>query len=136
MKNAYYLQRSDDSQVWEQVDEHVWNNSSKVVQKDGVTNRYSGNGVVIKDGKIEIVGVMTEKDVGIICRFLSIRVESGSHHNGGFLQSPEFVKIKRGKNPVVHEIGSKAPEPVIEQFRSAIQPGQKIMGVSPTFRAA
>jgi len=108
MKAAFYLQRADETQVWEQVDEYVWDNATKVVMKDGASPRYSGNGVIIKDNRIEILGLMTEKDVGIICRFLNIRAESGTHPNG-FLQNPEYVKIKRGKNATVHELGSKIP---------------------------
>jgi hypothetical protein len=103
----FYLQTAADSKVWESVDEYVFKHYAKAVLPTG-EKRYSGNRIWTTEGKLNLAltGVDTN-DLGIIARFLSVRVDQGTIP-GGYVRSPEFVKLAFQQNRVVlHEIGGE-----------------------------
>ena len=134
-KVTYFLQRADDRQVWEEVDQHVWDNVSKVVMKDSTTPRYTGNGIIKTDDKIDIRASLDVKELGIVCRFLNVQPEREARRDG-FHQTPDYVKIRRGKNASVYEIGSAeaTKKEVVSEER--VQVPAQIMGVNVERRAS
>lgn len=105
-QTRYLLQRADERKVWEEVDEYVYRHHQKAVLPNG-DPRYSGNRILkLADGTTDLtLEGMDSTDLGIITRFLGVRVEQGSVP-GGFVRTPEFVKMILQQNRVVlHEIG-------------------------------
>lgn len=102
----FFLERADKT-GWEEVDQFVFTWRDKATLPDGQP-RYSGNwvskvpgsGICIQYANAE------EKDIALICRFLNITYNvSGISFPGGFVKTPEFIRIQLTKNrTVLHEM--------------------------------
>lgn len=98
-----YLHRVANN-VWDKVDEYVYKNQKYAVEKDG-SQRYNGNSIVVNsDGTIKITGTLQPASWGNVFRFLGIKEFQGSVP-GGFVQEPNFVKMKKGNVVSLHEVG-------------------------------
>ncbi len=105
--DRFYLQTATDSKVWENVDEYVFKHHAKAVLPNG-EKRYSGNRIWTVEGKYNLdLTNVDSADLGVIARFLSVRVDQGTMP-GGYVRTPEFVKLAFQQNRVVlHEIGGE-----------------------------
>src|SRR4051812_24334769 len=103
MLERLYLQRLDDQKVWEEVDDYVFKNYTKVVLPDG-GRRYTDNRIWVRDGRCGMVLDGVEQvDLGLVMRFLGVSVNQNAT---GFLRKPDAVKLKFPQNrTILHEIG-------------------------------
>lgn len=93
----YYLQRQQDSDVWEEVDEYTFNNMDNAITAGGAP-RYSGSWITVDetgwhDMHLSHVG---RDELGVVMRFLS--VEIAGVKPGGYLQTPGYVRLTEGRN--------------------------------------
>lgn len=100
----FYLQRKNDSIVWEEVDQFTWDNWDKAIDKDGGP-RYSGNRVARVGNQICISATLEPRDLAVISRFLGVRdIDAPGSVRDGFVRRPEYVKFKVRNKNVLHEL--------------------------------
>ncbi len=102
---TYFLQRP--AGFWEQVDEFCYKNWKNAVDEE--MPRYNGNRVFLDGGKVnlELVGVVTPKDLVLIARFCGAAATDLSPNvtfPGGTVKEPEFVQFKKNNQTILKKI--------------------------------
>lgn len=101
----FFLQRVDDRNLWEQVDEYTWTHWKNAVLRD--SPRYTGNRVHRSpEGLFDVqLGSVDAGEIAVMNRVMKFNVETGFKPYG-FCREPEFVKLVFPQGRVImHEMG-------------------------------
>lgn len=109
------LQRADNPLIWENVDSDVFDAWEKVLNKD--VPRYNGNRFAHTENGIEIYGKnLKASDFIVVCKKLEL-----DSQEEGTIQSPEFVKMKKGRKVVIHEMFATKLEKLVEPIEPTVE---------------
>lgn len=103
----FYLQRRDNTLLWERVDTYIWDNYEHALAPDQ-ESRYTGNKVRVENHTLISIEArdLTPRDMSIIMRFCGVRGnEAPGSVPAGFVRDTEFVPFRKGKREWLHQIG-------------------------------